>query len=78
MSNFQPAIKWSGSKRSQCDEIIRYFPKEIGTYYEPFLGGVSMAYRLMISDIKVNKFILSDLKCPYVLSFDGYCKPPTV
>ena len=30
--NFQPAIKWSGSKRSQCDEIISYFPRKIETY----------------------------------------------
>ena len=59
--NFQPAIKWSGSKRSQCDEIISYFPRKIETYYESFLGGGSVAYRLMNSDIKVNKFILSDL-----------------
>ena len=59
--NFQPAIKWSGSKRSQCDEIISYFPRKIETYYESFLGGGSVAYRLMNSEIKVNKFILSDL-----------------
>ena len=59
--NFQPAIKWSGSKRSQCDEIISYFPRKIETYYESFLGGGSVAYRLMNSDINVNKFVLSDL-----------------
>ena len=35
--NFQPVIKWSGSKRSQSEEIIKYFPKEIDTYYEPFV-----------------------------------------
>lgn len=59
--NFQPAIKWSGSKRSQCDEIISYFPRKIESYYESFLGGGSVAYRLMNSDIKVGKFVLSDL-----------------
>lgn len=59
--NFQPAIKWSGSKRSQCEEIISYFPRKIETYYESFLGGGSVAYRLISSNIKVNKFILSDL-----------------
>lgn len=34
---FEPAVKWSGSKRSQAEEIIKLFPKEIDTYYEPFL-----------------------------------------
>ena len=64
--NFQPAIKWSGSKRSQCEEIISYFPRKIETYYESFLGGGSVAYRLMNSDIKVNKFILSDLNADLI------------
>ena len=38
-----PVIKWSGSKRSQAQEIIKQF----GTfecYYEPFLGGGSVMY----------------------------------
>lgn len=34
---FKPIIKWSGSKRSQSEEIIKRFPKEIKTYYEPFV-----------------------------------------
>lgn len=37
---FEPVIKWSGSKRSQANEILKYFPKEIDTYYEPFCGGL--------------------------------------
>ena len=31
MVKFQPIIKWSGSKRSQCEEILSYFPKTIET-----------------------------------------------
>lgn len=61
MNQFDPVIKWSGSKRSQAAEIIKYFPKEIATYYEPFCGGCSMLKRLLSSDIKVGKFICSDL-----------------
>lgn len=38
----QPVIKWSGSKRHQAAEIISYFPKSYGTYFEPFLGGGSI------------------------------------
>jgi DNA adenine methylase len=58
---FEPAVKWSGSKRSQAEEIIKLFPKEIDTYYEPFCGGCSVLRRLFSSDIKVNKYICSDL-----------------
>lgn len=63
MANFQPVIKWSGSKRSQADEIIKYFPKRIKTYYEPFVGGASMLRKLIdYSDsIQVDKYICSDL-----------------
>lgn len=58
---FEPVIKWSGSKRSQAENIINHFPKEIDTYYEPFCGGASVLRRLLDSDIKVNKYICSDL-----------------
>ena len=58
---FQPVIKWSGSKRSQSEEIIKRFPKEISTYYEPFVGGGSVLFQLMNSDIKVNNYICSDI-----------------
>ena len=60
MSTFQPIIKWTGSKRSQCDELIQYFPDEIDTYYEPFCGGCSMMRRLLDSDVKFNKIVCSD------------------
>ena len=59
--NYQPIIKWSGSKRSQADEIIEYFPDKIDTYYEPFCGGASMMRRLLDSDIDVKHIVCSDL-----------------
>lgn len=58
---FQPVIKWSGSKRSQCQNIIKYFPKEVNTYYEPFCGGASVLRGLLESDIKVKQYVCSDL-----------------
>lgn len=58
---FQPVIKWSGSKRSQSNEIIKYFPKEINTYLEPFCGGASVLRALIESDVKVGKYICSDV-----------------
>lgn len=61
MYNFQPVIKWSGSKRTQSAEIIKFFPKKIKTYYEPFCGGCSMMRRLMEDeDIQVERFVVSD------------------
>ena len=58
---FKPIIKWSGSKRSQSEEIIKRFPKEIKTYYEPFVGGGSVLFQLLNSNVKVDKYICSDI-----------------
>lgn len=58
---FEPAIKWSGSKRSHASEIVNRIPREIGTYYEPFCGGCSVLRRLLSSkEHRVNSFVCSD------------------
>lgn len=43
MSRIQPVIKWSGSKSSQANMIIKYLPN-YERYFEPFIGGGSMLY----------------------------------
>lgn len=58
---FQPVIKWSGSKRTQSNKIVSYFPKEIDTYYEPFVGGGSVLRQLLNQNIKVKEYICSDI-----------------
>lgn len=58
---YEPVIKWSGSKRSQAEKILTFFPKEIDIYYEPFCGGASVLRRLLDSDIRVKHYICSDL-----------------
>jgi len=44
-THFSPVIKWTGSKRSQAQEIVEQFPRQLGTYYEPFVGGGSILYQ---------------------------------
>lgn len=61
--DIKPVIKWSGSKRVLAPEIIALMPREIDTYYEPFLGGGSVFIRLALSDVRVNRFVLSDINC---------------
>lgn len=31
-------LKWVGNKQKFAHEIVSYFPQNIGTYYEPFIG----------------------------------------
>ncbi len=61
MKAFQPAIKWSGSKRSQAQNIVSFFPREIDTYYEPFCGGCSVLRAMFDTDINVKKYVCSDI-----------------
>ena len=42
-----PLIKWTGSKSSISSKIIKYFPENINVYYEPFLGGGSVFFKLL-------------------------------
>ena len=73
---FEPAVKWSGSKRSQAGKIIEFFPLEINTYYEPFCGGCSVLRRLLDSKIKVNRFICSDLNNDLINLWNTIKKDP--
>ena len=59
-------IKWAGSKRIQADAIVREFPGEIETYYEPFVGSGAVLYRLLCSDIQVKRFRCSDICGPLI------------
>lgn len=58
---FKPVIKWSGSKRSQSPQIIKYLPESFQTCYEPFLGGGSMLYA-----INPQKAICGDICEPLI------------
>jgi len=51
----KPFIKYVGGKSDILDHFIDYFPKNIDTYYEPFLGGGSVLFRLL--DMLENKKI---------------------
>ena len=57
----KPVIKWSGSKRSQANAIIQYFPDTIDTYYEPFVGGGSVIACLLNSNKKAKYYVCSDI-----------------
>lgn len=60
MKLFNPVIKWSGSKRSQAQQIASYLP-EFDTYFEPFVGGGSVLYA-----VAPEKAICGDICTPLI------------
>lgn len=71
-------VKWSGSKDSQSEQILSYFPKEIENYYEPFLGGGSIFLSLLESDVKISKYCLSDVNKELIGIYKLIKKDPTL
>jgi len=54
-------LKWVGNKQKQADAIIRYFPQQFGTYFEPFLGGGGV-----LGVLAPKKAVASDAFAPLV------------
>jgi DNA adenine methylase len=59
-------IKWTGGKRRQAHRIVECFPRRINTYFEPFLGGGSVLYELLGSDVRVRRIECSDTCVPLI------------
>ena len=44
MDNIRPFLRWAGGKQWLTNTLLAISPKEIGRYYEPFLGGGSFFF----------------------------------
>jgi DNA adenine methylase len=54
-------LKWVGNKQKQAASIIDLFPKQFGTYYEPFLGSGGV-----LGVLAPKKAVASDLFTPLI------------
>jgi len=52
---FDPILKWPGGKGQELKYIHPLLPKNINTYYEPFIGGGSVYF-----SINSNKYFVND------------------
>ena len=62
----QPFVKWAGGKRSLIPALARHFPDEIGTYWEPFVGGGAVFFAFAK---RIKHAILSDTNEELVLTY---------
>lgn len=42
----EPILKWAGGKQIIAKALVQYFPSEFSRYFEPFVGGCSVALEL--------------------------------
>lgn len=67
MASLEPAVKWSGSKRSQAKEICKFIAKDYDTYYELFCGGCSVLFYILNNcPEKFKKFVCNDINEPLI------------
>lgn len=58
----KPFVKWVGGKGKLIPELIKYIPKSINNYYEPFVGGGALFYSLCSNQsFKIKKSYINDI-----------------
>ena len=57
----KPFVKWAGGKRQIINELKKYVPESFDTYYEPFVGGGALLFKLIFifqTTINIHKFFI--------------------
>ena len=55
----KPFLKWAGGKTALLPELLQAAPEQIGTYYEPFVGGGALFFALQ-AECRFKHAVLSD------------------
>jgi DNA adenine methylase len=63
-----PIVKWAGGKRSSLSELDKHVPDKFGRYFEPFVGGAALFFRLAASD-RADKARLNDMNGELMITY---------
>ena len=55
-----PFLKWAGGKGQLIPELAPFFPAEIASYVEPFVGGGALFFHLRTRGALCGSVILAD------------------
>ena len=62
----RPFVKWVGGKRSISDVLVSRFPESFDSYWEPFVGGGALFFRIHES---ISRASLSDSNPDLMITF---------
>ena len=68
VSEPKPFVKWVGGKRQLMQVLEDNFPKQFGTYHEPFLGGGAVMFNLLSKEAKLSCNV-SDFNSDLILAY---------
>lgn len=54
MNELHPILKWAGGKTQILEKIIELAPKEFNRYFEPFVGGGAVLFKLQPASFVIN------------------------
>jgi len=61
MTTARPFLKWAGGKHQLLPQLLNIFPRQCGTYYEPFVGGGSVFFEVASRKrINFGRAVLND------------------
>jgi len=75
----RPFVKWTGGKRKLLPKLLPLVPEDIGTYYEPFLGGGALFFALASEERPRRRFdraVLSDANVELVRTYRAIQQKP--
>jgi DNA adenine methylase len=71
----KPFVKWAGGKGQLLERLDKYFPTNIRTYYEPFLGGGAVFFHIVNKYPKIEA-VLSDTNAELMTAYQVIKEQP--
>ena len=66
----RPFVKWAGGKTQIVGNLLAFAPTHIDTYYEPFVGGGALFFRLAADpERRPRRAVLNDLNAELMATF---------
>ncbi len=63
-------VKWAGGKKQLLEQFKPFFPIKIKRYFEPFVGGGTIAFFLLKTHPEIENIFLSDINKELIITYN--------